>query len=198
MNPLLVLASADRPQPANSDGAEAKAPSVEWKAQWIWQEEDCPPNSWVAFRKEIDLDEAPGTVTAKISADSKYWLWINGKLVVFEGSVATRPEPAPTLEAAAGGLDTAPRRRSQRTPGTKRSISAATFKPDKNTVAVLVWYWGRETHKGTHIDSGQGGFLFQADLGDKLLVSDRSWKVRADPRTSSTAATWGGASCSTT
>lgn len=157
----------------------AGPPSAQWKAQWIWQEEDGPANSWVAFRKEIDLDEAPDRVVAKVSADSKYWLWINGELVVFEGSVARGPSQHTPWKR--------PREVWTRPPEEKPSNTwyeevdlAGHFRQGKNTVAVLVWYWGRETHKGTHIDSGKGGFLFQADLGGKLLVSDRSWKVRAD------------------
>ncbi len=56
----------------------ADEPSMDWKAQWIWQAEDGPANSWVAFRKTVDVATVPKKVIANISADSKYWMWING------------------------------------------------------------------------------------------------------------------------
>ena len=42
------------------------------------------PNQWIAFRKDLSLDEVPSSAPARISVDSKYWLWVNGKQVVFE------------------------------------------------------------------------------------------------------------------
>ncbi|MBK1826581.1 alpha-L-rhamnosidase N-terminal domain-containing protein [Haloferula rosea] len=161
-------------------GSWAKEAPVDWKAQWIWQEEDGPDNSWVAFRKEVQITEVPDKVIASISADSKYWMWINGEMVVFEGSVARGSSPAIPWNRVKE-IWTLP-------PETKPSNSyyeevdiTSHLNPGKNTIAVLAWYWGKETHKGTHIDSGKGGFIFQADFGDHQVISDRSWKVKADP-----------------
>ena len=47
-------------------------------------------NTWLAYRKTVTLAEVPRTLTAHIAADSKYWLWINGRMVVFEGGLETR------------------------------------------------------------------------------------------------------------
>ena len=33
---------------------------------------------------------------ARIACDSKYWLWINGDLVVFEGQLKRGPTPSDT------------------------------------------------------------------------------------------------------
>ena len=52
-----------------------------WQAQWIWLPAEAPISPVACFRKEITLAEAPRQVTAWISADTKYRLWINGKLV---------------------------------------------------------------------------------------------------------------------
>ena len=41
----------------------------------------------MCFFKSVNLDTVPSTLTAHISADSKYWLYINGQTVVFEGSL---------------------------------------------------------------------------------------------------------------
>ena len=49
--------------------------------------------SWIEFRKELVLKEKPAKAEARISADSKYWLWINGELAVFEGNLKRGPNP---------------------------------------------------------------------------------------------------------
>ena len=53
-------------------------------------------NTWIAFRKEVYLKSVPDTLFAQIAADSKYWLWINGDLVVFEGGLKRGPNPKDT------------------------------------------------------------------------------------------------------
>ena len=45
----------------------------------------------------------------------------------------------------------------------------------KNTIAILTWYWGRDGFD--HKNSGKPALLFQAMLGDKILLSDKSWKA---------------------
>lgn len=161
-------------------GAVADEKPMDWKAQWIWQEEDGPDNSWVAFRRELSLETVPDKVVASISADSKYWMWINGEMVVSEGSVARGSSPAKpwkrTKEIWTLGPEVKP------TNSWYEEIDITShLKEGENTIAVLAWYWGKETHKGTHIDSGKGGFIFQADIGGKKLISDKHWKVKSDP-----------------
>ena len=63
-----------------------------WKAHWINTERcQSATNTWLAFRKTVHIDKVPQTLTARIAADSKYWLWINGRLVVFEGGLKRGP-----------------------------------------------------------------------------------------------------------
>jgi len=50
---------------ANAVWAEA------WQAQWIGLDTDCPANTWLCFRKQINLDEAPSRARARIACDSK-------------------------------------------------------------------------------------------------------------------------------
>lgn len=70
---------------------------VNWPANWITdQDGQNEPNSWFCFRKEFTLGEIPKTAIAKIAVDSKYWLWINGSLVVFEGGLKRGPSPQDT------------------------------------------------------------------------------------------------------
>ena len=128
-------------------------------AQWIWQQEDGPANTWVAFRKSFNLNEIPDQALSKIAVDTKYWLWINGEMVLFEGGLARGAAPNTNY------------------------YDEVNLKPylkeGQNTIAILVWYWGR-TRK-VHDDSGKGGLLFHANLGQQTLVSNADWKLKVHP-----------------
>ena len=142
-------------------------------AKWIWQAQDTTSNTWVSFRKTVTLEEIPEVVEANISADSKFWLWINGEMVLFEGGLSRGPSQA-------GKWD----REKKITPANSwyETVNIQPFlKKGENTIAILVWYWGRETHKGTHIDSGKGGLLFFSKIGKQTIVSDASWKAIQHP-----------------
>ena len=142
-------------------------------AQWIWQQQDGPSNTWMSFRKTVNIDEVPANVDAYIAVDSKFWLWINGEMVLFEGGLSRGPSQA-------GKWD----RKKGITPANSwyQTLNIQPYlKKGENTIAVLAWYWGRETHKGTHIDSKKGGFLFSAQIGKQTIVSDASWKAMQHP-----------------
>ncbi len=139
-------------------------------AEWIWQQEDGTPNSWVSFRKTVEIDHISEKVVANIAVDSRFWLWINGEMVVFEGGSSRGPSQAGEWN-----------RKEKITPTNTwyQEVNINKYlKKGKNTIAVLVWYWGRETHKGTYIDSGKGGLLFQSKIGNQNIVSDKTWKVK--------------------
>ena len=56
---------------------------TDWKAHWIWDKENLTEeNVWMCFNKKVSLDKIPEELIAHISADSKYWLYINGETVV--------------------------------------------------------------------------------------------------------------------
>ena len=65
-------------------------------AEWIWADGAGGANTWVAMRAEVDLGSAPSTAPTRIAADSKYWLWVNGELVVYEGGLKRGPRPGGT------------------------------------------------------------------------------------------------------
>ncbi|MFD0835649.1 alpha-L-rhamnosidase C-terminal domain-containing protein [Mariniflexile aquimaris] len=150
------------------------AQTPNWQgAQWIWQQDEGPSNTWMSFRKTININEVPNKVEAFISVDSKFWLWINGEMVLFEGGLSRGPSQA-------GSWD----RKNKITPANSwyETVNIQPYlKKGENTIAILVWYWGRETHKGTHIDSKKGGLLFSANIGKQKLVSDASWKAKQHP-----------------
>lgn len=131
---------------------------TDWSAKWIWDKENLTEeNVWMCFAKDITLKEIPEELVAHISADSKYWLYINGKTVVFEGNVKRGPDEN------SGYYD---------------SIDIAPFlKEGKNRVCALVWFWDNETSY-SYNGSGQGGFLFEATGDGITVVSDKSWKVK--------------------
>ncbi len=134
---------------------------TDWKAKWIWDNENLTEkNVWMCFNKKVYLEKKPEELIADISADSKYWLYINGETVVFEGSVKRGPDEN------SGYYD---------------SVDIAPFlKEGENSVCALVWYWDDETSY-SYNGSGQGGFLFEAKNSDITIISDKSWKVKRNP-----------------
>ena len=131
---------------------------ADWKAEWIWDEESVDEeNIWMCFSKKVSLNKVPEKLIADISADSKYWLYINGENVVFEGSV---------------------KRGQDKNSGYYDSIDIAPYlKKGENAICALVWYWDNETSY-SYSGSGQGGFIFEAIGEDIAIISDESWKVK--------------------
>lgn len=131
---------------------------TDWRAKWIWDKDNLTEkNTWMCFSKKATLDKVPEELIAHISADSKYWLYINGETVIFEGGVKRGPEQ--------GG-------------GYYDSKDIAPYlKKGENTLCALVWYWDDETSY-SYNGSGQGGFLFEAVGEGVSILSDKSWKVK--------------------
>lgn len=129
-----------------------------WQAQWIWQEADGPKDTWLCLRKTVQLETKPEKTLARLAADSKYWLWINGEMVVFEGQLRRDREEETYYDV----VDLAPY-----------------LKKGSNTLAALVWFWDKEGF--SHVNSGKGGFLFEGDFGQTTLLSDATWKTHPHP-----------------
>lgn len=130
----------------------------DWKAKWIWDKENLnEKNVWMSFNKKVKLDKIPEELVAHISADSKYWLYINGETVVYEGSVKRGPDKS------SGYYD---------------SIDIAPYlKKGENSICALVWFWDNETSY-SYSSSGQGGFIFEAIGEGVSIISDKSWKAK--------------------
>ncbi|MEN8203007.1 MAG: alpha-L-rhamnosidase C-terminal domain-containing protein [Bacteroidota bacterium] len=129
----------------------------EWSAYRISNEAvQNESNTWINFQTGIDLKEVPDKAVAKIACDSKYWLWINGEPAVFEGQLKRGPTPVDTYYD---------------------EVEISQFlKEGSNTVAVLVWYFGKDGF--SHNSSGEAGLVFQCDeIG---LVSNGTWMTRLD------------------
>jgi hypothetical protein len=131
---------------------------ADWQAKWIWDKENLTQeNVWMCFVKNVTLDKETQELIAHISADSKYWLYINGETVVFEGSVKRGPD---------------------KNSGYYDSVDIAPYlRKGENSICALVWYWDGETSY-SYSGSGQGGFIFEAINENVAIVSDKSWKVK--------------------
>lgn len=136
---------------------------TDWTANWIWTE-SCAEDSYVAFRKTFTLEQAVPTATAFISAADKYVLWVNGELVVLDGSLKRGPTPYDSY------YDT---------------VELTNLKQGENTIALLVAFNGRSgdgsivpvlvDEKGDEYT--QAGLIFELDAGGTTICSDSSWKA---------------------
>ena len=131
---------------------------TDWTAKWIWDEKNLTEkNVWMCLSKKVTLERVPKELVAHISADSKYWLYINGETVVFEGGVKRGPG---------------------KNSGYYDSIDIAPYLTEgDNVICALVWYWDNETSY-SYNGSGQGGFIFEAVDDEISIISDKSWKVK--------------------
>ncbi|MBO5076391.1 MAG: discoidin domain-containing protein [Clostridia bacterium] len=137
------------------------APKTDWNARWIWAGNDAQAeNTWTMFRYGFELERVPEELVASISADSRYWLYVNGQLAVYEGGLKRGPD------GESGYYD---------------SIDLAPFlKTGKNVIACEVWYWGKDG-SFSYIDSGSGGFLFEAAAEGVNILSGADWKAAVNP-----------------
>jgi alpha-L-rhamnosidase len=130
-------------------------------AQWIAHAGDAQqPNQWVAYRKKFQLGPAPQGVVVRLAVDSRYWLWANGRLVVFEGGLRRGPNPRDTYYDEVD--------------------LSAFLQPGENTLAILQWFWGKDGFN--HKNSGTAGLWAELRQGPQLLLAtDTSWQARRHP-----------------
>lgn len=158
-NMMNVGADATPRIDADTDGFSDIAPKDDdtWYADWIWDAGN-DSDSWVQFRKKIWIEDESkiADATARIAADSKYWLYINGEMVVREGGQKRGQNKYSTY------YDT---------------VDLSEYLTEgENTIAVMVWYWGPGNSK-SYYTSGRAAFCFQMQCGDRLVLSDENWKV---------------------
>ena len=150
---------------AGNSRSAASPIELPWHAQWIGpigtNAEKMPTvqNLWTCYRRTFTIAKKPVHAIGRIAVDSRYWLWINGRQVVFEGGLKRGPTPTDTYYDS---IDLAP------------YLSSGT-----NTIAVLTWYWGKDGF--SHKSSGKPGLLFEMNAGGQLLLSDKSWRVKIHP-----------------
>ncbi|MFD0696703.1 family 78 glycoside hydrolase catalytic domain [Paenibacillus sp. GCM10027628] len=132
--------------------------NAHWKAKWIWAEgEESPRNEWRCFRKQFHYSRENVTeqVTIKITADSRYVLYVNGTLLG-RGPVRSWPFELAYDEHEIGHL-------------LKDGAN--------NTIAVIVMHYGVPTFQYLR---GRGGLLAQIEQIDGnqrnvILATDSTW-----------------------
>ena len=148
-------------------------PAVRWRGHWIWTPDDAPPlaldasfenntkrrSVTVLFRRIVHLDSVPERVPTRLTADSRYVLYVNG------------------CEMSCGPVRSQPRRMMYDLVDLAPVLQSGT-----NTIAVVVKYYGRGNSfympAVPNTGLGQSGVMvFETDLGAAgWLVSDDSWQ----------------------
>jgi len=153
--------------------------ATDWHgAKWIWDsitsKTPYTHDIWLMMRKTIEMDKKPDSAVAKISIDSRYWLYINGEMVVREG----QQKNGPTTDSVYYD-----------------QVDLTSYlKPGRNVIAVYGNYWGRRNSKiisYSNYDTGKAGFVFDLDIDGKHVVSDSTWKVKRDPAHTQTSTRFG-------
>lgn len=111
------------------------------------------------YRRTLDVPEVPDEAPARVTADSRYVLWVNGQEV---GRGPARSQP---LRQRYDEYDLAPH------------LAVGT-----NVIAVLVTYYGEATPFWMPAPGGgalgrDAVLVFEARLGDDLVVSDGQWRT---------------------
>jgi len=139
--------------------ASASAMFAAPAAQWIWADGGPGVNEWVIFRRKFVLPQVPPGATLRIAAADKYWLWLNGRLIIREGGLKSGPTPTDWY------VD-------------EVDVSGALQKGE-NQIAIQVWHYGRPG--ASHRNTPQGGLYVSLQAGGVQIVSDAGWKVMRHP-----------------
>jgi alpha-L-rhamnosidase len=155
----------------SSTATEARG-TARWSGQWI-SPEPRPDIDMVAvgltgapddgrfsrsmFRRTVDLAEVPEQAPARITADSRYVLWVNGSEV---GRGPARSQP---YRQRYDSYDLAPH-----------------LVTGTNVIAVLVTYYGKATSFWQPAAAGANTdavLVFEATLGAAEVISDDRWRA---------------------
>jgi hypothetical protein len=113
----------------------------------------------VLFRRRLDLDQVPAAVPARVTADSRYVLLVNGD------EVARGPVRSDPLLLRYDEVDLAPHLR----PGPNVLAAVGRF-----YATATPWWRPAPPTWGL----GGGCFLFEAEVGSERVVSDATWTAQ--------------------
>jgi alpha-L-rhamnosidase len=170
------------PSPDQPFITAADFPEIRWYGNWIWCDPPPPPQFMpgmessspnrpevhALFRKTFTLAQVPGRAPARITADSRYLLYANGR-EVFRGPIRSQPR-----RMFYDLFDLAPY-----------------LKTGENVLAVYVKYYGSPKSfwmpaPPTMALGRTGVMVFEAQVGGDgpgsgWLVSDNTWKTHKSP-----------------
>ncbi len=127
-----------------------------WEAAWIWGSDiESPRNEWRCFRQSFTPEHPIEQTTVRLTADSRYVLFVNGNQVG-RGPVRSWPFELAYDEYEIGHL----------------------LRADvENVIAVLVTHFGISTFQYLR---GRGGLLLQVEVPrdhSSILITDENWKT---------------------
>lgn len=126
-------------------------------SKWIWFEKPAKPDSYGDFYGEIDIKEKPAKTIIRLSCDSDYVLYINGRYV------ASNQYADFEYYKIYDELDITP-----------------FLKEGKNSIGITVWYFGVDSQKYCYADAGLIFEVTDCD-GNILLSSDEKILSRPSP-----------------
>ena len=121
------------------------------QAKWVWVEKDCLPDTYGEFFDEFTWEE--GNVNCLLSCDSDYTLFVNGQFV------ASNQYGDFEWYKSYDKIDITP------------YLTAG-----KNTIAILVWYFGTDSQR--YITANAGLIFELQSNGEVLLASGENTRAR--------------------
>ena len=143
---------------AKAQAREAYPAGPAWEANWIWDAGEARPHNYFMYaRKEIELPADAASAKIRVTADSRYILYVNGELA------GRGPVKSDRRWLYYDEWDVKP-----------------LLKPGKNIIAALVHHYGEWTFSYM---LGRGGFILEADVELKngkhvRIATDKTWKVK--------------------
>ncbi len=127
-------------------------------ASWIWtQSPQGTREQYVRFRRSFLLNEKPSSATIRISADSRYRLFVNGIYVAFGPARSYPHHQCVDVHEVANAL-----------------------RSGDNLIAVLVYQPGYSHYSYVH--RGKSGLWLELEVDEQqLLTSDSAWTASIDP-----------------
>ena len=136
---------------------EKESPSFTWQSQWIWMDETIESDVMLA-RRSFDLDQVPGEAILRITASSKYQLYLNGEYIC-QGPARSAPHHQSYDILDVAGL----------------------LQEGMNTIAIRVHH---QPGKHSYHFTGRAGLLAQLNVSSNTrefsLITDTTWKVTPD------------------
>lgn len=151
-----VSAAQAQARPNTSESQPVRLPDLQ-PARWLWYPSSrCLQNTFVLFRRTLDLTAKPRRATGWIIADSRYCLQVNGQRVQFG------PPPCDPRYAEADPVDL-----------------TSLLQEGPNVIGATVLFYGAGDGAAP---IGKPGFLFwleieHADGKVEKVVSDASWQA---------------------
>jgi alpha-L-rhamnosidase len=155
----------------------ADFPGVRWHGHWVAPDVpefvidptsvggDLPPAEFsrALFRRVFNVDDVPQRAPLRLSADSRYVLWVNGA-EVGRGPIRSQPRRLRYDE-----YDIAPY-----------------LRPGRNAMAVLVTYYGHansfwQPAASSGVMGRDAQVVVEARIAEEWLVTDERWRVLRSP-----------------